>query len=60
MLDIYIITIIAIIYFIDVNYFLRIIFTFVWTKCMQKQAKLTDETTIYGKDLTIKISLLIQ
>ncbi|KAL2726842.1 protein THEM6-like [Vespula squamosa] len=40
--------IILIIYFIDVNYFFRLIFTFVWSKCMQKKTKLTNETTIYG------------
>ncbi|XP_035725489.1 protein THEM6-like [Vespa mandarinia] len=45
----YLTTVIAILYFFfDINYFLRLIFTFIWAKFIQKKTKLLDKTTIYS------------
>ncbi|KAI4503705.1 hypothetical protein M0802_001108 [Mischocyttarus mexicanus] len=43
------VTILGILYiFLDINYFLRLLFTLGWAKFFQKKAKIMDETTIYG------------
>ncbi|XP_046816842.1 protein THEM6-like [Vespa crabro] len=59
MWDIFFYAIIAIIYFIDINYFLRVIFVFVWTKFMQKKTKPMNETTIYGICFTQDLDLVL-
>lgn len=44
------IAIITILYILfDVNYFLRIIFTIIWSRFFAKKKKLLDTITIYGK-----------
>lgn len=44
------VTAIAILYvLLDVNYFLRIIFTIGWGKLFDKKKKIEDTTQIYGK-----------
>ncbi|XP_047347989.1 protein THEM6-like [Vespa velutina] len=49
MVSYYLTTVIVILYFFfDINYFLRLIFTFIWAKFIQKKTKLLDKTTIYS------------
>lgn len=44
------VTLIAILYvLLDVNYFLRIIFTIGWGKLFDKKKKIEETTQIYGK-----------
>ncbi|XP_015184637.1 PREDICTED: protein THEM6-like [Polistes dominula] len=49
MLGCCLLVLIPILYFLlDINYFLRLIFTLSTTKLFQKKSKIMDETTIYG------------
>ncbi|XP_043667879.1 protein THEM6-like [Vespula pensylvanica] len=57
----YLMMIIGILYFFfDINYFVRFIFTLIWTKFIEEKTKLLDETTIYGvcttQDLDVVMS----
>ncbi|KAL2733952.1 protein THEM6-like [Vespula squamosa] len=56
----FIIIIVIFYFFFDVNYFMRLLFMFTWTKFIQKKIKLLDETTMYGicttQDLDIVMS----
>lgn len=45
----YLVTFLFVIYFMfDLNYFFRLLFTFIWAKCFKNKVKLTEETSIYG------------